>query len=84
MQVTSVSGKVFEINVGMEIFVPCRGRGGHGAWIDVTKVNKKTFKGVEQKGSYIQGTQWTVHKDATYAIVLRPEGEGWKKYWVND
>lgn len=84
MQVVSIQGKTFEITVGTEIFVPCRGRGGHGAWVNVTKVNKKTFKAVEQKGSYIAGTEWNIHKDATYAIVERGAVFGWKKHWVND
>ena len=84
MQVTSVMNKTFDITVGMEIFVPCRNRGGHGAWVEVTKVNKKSFKAVERKGSYTPGTQWSVHKDATYAIVERGPAFGWHKHWIND
>lgn len=84
LNVVSIVGKQLEIRVGTEVFVPCRNRGGHGAWVVVTKVNKRSFKGVEAKGSYIAGMQWSVHVDATYAVVERPEGQGWKKHWVND
>lgn len=84
MKVTSIGGKQFEITVGMEIFVPCRNRGGHGAWVEVSKVNKVSFKAIECKGSYTPHTKWTVHKDAVYAIVERPIGQGWKKHWIND
>lgn len=84
MKVTSIYGKDFEISIGMEIFVPCSGRGGHGAWVKVIKINRVTFKAIEQKGSYTPNTKWTIHKDSTFAIVERPAGKGWKKHWIND
>lgn len=84
MQVTSINNKTFEITLGMEIFVPCRNRGGHGAWVEVTKINKKSFKAVERQGSYKPGINWTVHKDAVYAIVERSQEFGWKQHWIND
>jgi hypothetical protein len=84
MKVTSIYGKEFDITVGTEVFVPCRNRGGHGAWVEVTKVNKMSFKGVEEKGSYTPGTNWSVHKDSVFAVVERPEGNAWMKHWIND
>jgi hypothetical protein len=84
MKVTSIYGKEFEISVGTEVFVPCRNRGGHGAWVEVTKVNKMSFKGIEQNGSYTPGTNWSVHKNAVFAVVERPKGKGWMKNWIND
>jgi len=84
MKVTSTSYKEHEIKVGSEVFVSCRGRGGHGAWIEVTKVNKMSFKGVEMERSYKPGIKWSVHKNSTFAVVERPEGKGWIKHWIND
>lgn len=84
MDVITVTGKKMQVMVGMEVFVPCRNRGGHGAWVEVVKINKKTFKAVEKKGSYIPNTKWTVHKDSTFAIVERNANVGWVKHWVND
>jgi hypothetical protein len=84
MKVTSTSYKELEIKIGSEVFVPCRNRGGHGAWVEVTKINKMSFKGIECKGSYTPGTEWSVHKNATFAVVERPEGKGWIKHWIND
>jgi hypothetical protein len=43
-----------------------------------------SFKGVEEKGSYTPGTNWSVHKDSVFAVVERPEGKGWMKNWIND
>jgi hypothetical protein len=83
MKVTSIYGKDFEISTGMEIFVPCRGRGGHGAYVEVTKLNKVTFNAIERKGSYTPGTTWKIHKDATYAIVTKPDGLVHMN-WIND
>src|SRR4051794_16087526 len=41
-----------------------RGRGGHySVTVKVTKVNRKTFKGVEVPRSYKPGTEWTVDLD---------------------
>ena len=84
MKVTSIYGEEFKISVGTEVFVPCRNRGGHGAWVEVTKVNKMSFKGIERKGSYTPGTNWSVHKNAVFAVVERPEGKAWMKNWIND
>lgn len=84
MKVTSIHGRNFEIQVGSELFVPCRGRGGHGAWMTVTKVNRATVKAIEDKGSYTPGTPWTVHKNSEFAIVERPEGKAWHRHWIAD
>lgn len=65
-----LNGHLNPVEVGSMIFVPCvRGRGGHGAHILVTKVNKKTFKGIECKRSYIPGMHWTVHKESVFTTL---------------
>jgi hypothetical protein len=66
------------------VYRPYSGYGGHNAYIRVTKVNRKTFKGVEREGSYHSGTEWTIHKESTFALeVIRPDGRKAHK-WVND
>lgn len=86
MIVTSETCAKFELCVGTEIFVHCsnRARGGHGAWMTVTKLNKKTFNAVEDTGSYSPGTNWNIHLESKFAIVERPEGKGWIRHWIND
>lgn len=84
MQVVDVMGTTHKIEVGQEVFIPCKGRGGHGAWAFITKVKRKTFEAEERKGSYIPGTKWSVHMNATFAIVERPQGKAWMKHWIND
>ncbi len=49
-----------QITIGTEVYIGVSGRGGHGAYIEVTKINRKSIKGVERKGSYRPGTQWTI------------------------
>lgn len=55
--------------IGDEVkFFPRSGYGGHLAYIQVDKVNRRTFSGVERKGSYNQGKRWNVHIDSAYAV----------------
>ena len=85
MQVTDIYGKKHKISVGSEVFVPVKGRGGHGAWVEVTTLNRKTFKGIERDGSYKPGTAWSVHVGACFAVVERGQNvRGWHKHWIND
>ena len=82
--VTDIMDRVHELRVGDEIRVPnVRGRGGHGAYITIEKLNKKSVKGTERKGSYTPGTQWTVHLGSCFSIEKRIDGI-WKCYWIND
>ena len=79
MKIISDSNKEFNLSVGDEIFVSCKGRGGHGAWIEIEKINRKTFECVEREGSYNPGTKWKVHVGSTFAIVERgPNIRGWQ------
>jgi hypothetical protein len=78
MQTTYVNN----VNVGDELFVPCRGRGGHGAHVIVTKVNNKSFKATERDMSYRPGILWTVSKGACFAIFKKDGSRD--KVWVND
>jgi len=65
-----LGGENHPVGVGSMIFVPCvRGRGGHGAHILVTKVNKATFKGIECQRSYVPGMLWTVHKKSVFTTL---------------
>lgn len=45
-----------------------RGRGGHGAYMVVTKVNKKSVEAVEVKGSYKPGTPWKLYRGTELAF----------------
>lgn len=55
--------------IGDEVkFFPRSGYGGHLAHILVDKVNRRSFSGVERKGSYKQGKRWHVHVDSSYAV----------------
>ena len=46
----------------VEFLCSGRGRGNHlRVFALVTKVNRKTFKAIEQQGSYSPGTKWTVN-----------------------
>jgi len=40
----------------------------HGASIKITKINKKTIKGIEIEGSYQPNTLWSIAKDANMYI----------------
>lgn len=57
-----------KIEVGTEIYIGVSGRGGHGAYIEVTKINRKSIKGVERQGSYRPGTQWVIRAPCEIAI----------------
>lgn len=58
------------IRVGDEVFIgDVRGRGGHGAYIIVNKVNQRSIKGIERERSYKPGTQWSIGAGATLALV---------------
>lgn len=70
------------VSVGDVIFVgPFRNRGNHGAFVKITKVNKKTLKGVELKQSYSEGTNWSIHKESEYAKVGLGEDGLMKMNW---
>jgi hypothetical protein len=87
INVVSVSGKQLEIKVGTEIFLPSlRGRGGHGAYIVVDKINRRSFVGTEGKGSYKAGMEWKIHVDCVYAVIERTDipGKYMINHWVND
>jgi hypothetical protein len=58
-----------KIQVGTEIYVGCSGRGGHGAYIVVEKVNRKSVVGTEREGSYRPGTPWRVSHDSELALI---------------
>ena len=85
IQVQDIFGNTRTIEIGSEIFIPnIRGRGNHGAWVIVEKLNKKSFKGTERAGSYTPGTKWRVHVESCFAIVDRgPNIRGYHKYWIN-
>lgn len=74
-----------QIQLGTVLFVgSVKGRGGHGAFVTVEKINKKSFAGTEQKGSYTPGTQWRIHKEATYAVVGQDSIGRMTMTWMND
>ena len=73
-----------DITVGTELFVFCKGRGGHGAWMNVTKVNKKSFDAVETPQSYKPGMEWRISKGAKFAVVERGAAVGWTRNWFNE
>lgn len=78
-----VDGFDKEIEVGSVIFVgPFRNRGNHGAFILITKINKKSFKGVEVLQSYSPKTIWTVRKDSAYAKVGKTKEGLMNMKWV--
>jgi len=61
-----------------------QGYGGHYAHIVVKKLNRKSFVGVEQEGSYRAGRAWRVYKNAAFALrVVRDDGRHIYK-WIND
>lgn len=77
--------KIEDVKIGSELFVYVRrGRGGHGAYITVTKINRKSFVGVETDRSYSPKTPWKIHKEAKFAIVERNPGQPWMRYWFNE
>lgn len=84
MQIVDIHGTTHHLKIGSEIFIPnVRGRGGHGAFVLITKFNRKTFEAIERERSYNPGTEWRVHVNSTFSIV------GYKNdlrvdYWVND
>jgi hypothetical protein len=48
---------------------PRRSHGGHSPYIEITKINRKSFKGVEQATSYQAGMKWTVHKEGRFTLI---------------
>ena len=53
-----------------EVFIGgISGRGGHGASIIVTKINRRSIKGIERERSYKPGTVWTIQADTEIAVV---------------
>lgn len=71
-----------QVKIGDEVFIFVRGRGGHGAYIVVEKVNKKTFSGTERQRSYQPGRVWRIHKDCSFAFVNYVNGY-MRLEWVN-
>lgn len=58
------------LKVGDELFIGgVRGRGGHGAYIVIEKINAKSMKGTEKKGSYSPGTRWTIGTNSESALI---------------
>ncbi len=87
IKVVSTTGKQLEIKIGTEIFLPSlRGRGGHGAYIIVEKLNRRSFAGTEGIGSYKAGMKWKIHVDCVYAVIERTniQGNYMVNHWVND
>ena len=80
-----IHGEQKEITIGSQIHLGIvKGRGGHGATIEITKVNKKTYKGIEVQGSYTPGTIWTVHKESQFYTAGRDEtGKHYRQKWHN-
>jgi len=73
-----------DVKVGTELFVPCKGRGGHGAFVIVERVLARTYRGIERERSYHPGTKWTVHHEAPFAICrYHADGRRWLD-WRND
>jgi hypothetical protein len=58
------------------------GYGGHFATVEVTKINRKSFIGIECERSYCAGRKWRIHKESEFAIVLKKDGLVVHK-WVN-
>lgn len=52
-----------KVKVGDVIEIPWVKSYQHGAYIQITKVNKKSWHGVERKGSYGCGREWVISKD---------------------
>ena len=66
-----------EVQLGdiVEVFFP-RGYGNHCARVVITKINKKTLKGHEIKGSYGgEGKPWSIHKESEHA--------GFSQFWTD-
>ena len=72
-----------EPKVGDKIYIWCRGRGGHGAYITITKLNKKTMSGVEEDKSYCPGMKWNINKKAVFAFIEGGGLEVVRSVWQN-
>jgi hypothetical protein len=82
---TSDYGKQVEFKVGDHLGVPFpKGYGGHHAHLEITKINKKSIHGVEQKGSYHAGREWKVHTGATFFADRRQPDGKIHTHWFND
>lgn len=68
-----------EVKVGHVLHIPWVSRYQHGATIVVTKVNRKSFKGIELHRSYQPSTLWSVRKDQVLEFVWHKED---KKQWT--
>ncbi len=69
--------------IGDIVFFPCvRGYGGHGATCEVTKINRKSVKAIEIKGSYRPGQPWAF--GTTLRLVRQTRNETapfWTEQW---
>lgn len=75
---------VEQIKVGDEIYVgDVKGYGGHGAYITVTRINRRSIDGVERKGSYNQGRSWRIHKNSSFAYQWIGKDGCRKSKWFN-
>lgn len=59
-----------QLKIGDEIYTGhVSGRGGHGAYVIVEKINRKSIKGTERTRSYSPGIKWTIGYGSEIAIV---------------
>lgn len=57
----SSSEMTIQLKVGDEIYTGhVRGRGGHGAFVIIEKINAKSIVGKERERSYHPGTKWKI------------------------
>ncbi len=71
------------IKIGDEIAIfPASGYSNHMAYITVTKINPKSFKGIERKGSMYPDTPWTISKKTEFALISYENGY-MKTQWFN-
>lgn len=63
-----------QIAIGDEVYIGAPGRGyGHGAYITVEKINRRSIKGTERQGSYKPGTKWSITAPCEIALVGQDE-----------
>lgn len=59
-----------KLEPGDEVFIgSVKGRGGHGAYIVIDKMNKKSIMGTERERSYTPGTKWRIGPGIEIALV---------------
>lgn len=56
----NIYGRFDDLCEGDIVQMPWVKRYQHRATLQITKINKKSIKAVEIKGSYGQGTEWTI------------------------